>query len=391
MLKVFFEILFWIIFFLIVFHYVGFSVLVFILNQFFKKNHVNGDENNDNMPSVSLIIAAYNEEKIIKQKLLNDLKLDYPHNKIEIIVVSDGSSDNTPHLVESLSDKNIISLFQPKRKGKTAALNRAVRIAKNEILIFSDANSFFNKDAIKKLVRHFSDDSIGGVCGQKSILQSADRKASAGDRLYWLYESKLKQAESNLGSIPAADGEIFALRKSLYSEIPEFIINDDLALTLEIIKNKKRIIFDIEAITAEAASMTLQDDFNVKARMVYGSLQIQFIYKKYLNPFKSWFGFQYLSHKVLRHYMWMLLIAIFILNLTILIFSVNTFYTLFFVLQCAFYIFAIIGLLLDKLNVHSILFYLPYYYCNVNFAAAKGFTFFINQKSNVDIWKKAQR
>lgn len=386
-----FNILFWILFFLIIFHYVGFSVFVLILNQFFKKSHIISDNNADQLPTVTLIIAAYNEEKIIKEKLLNDIQLDYPKDKIQIIVVSDGSSDSTPKIVESLAHHNIISLFQPERKGKTAALNRAVRIAQNEILIFSDANSFFNLDALKKLVRHFADDAVGGVCGQKSILRDEHRKASVGDRMYWLYESKLKQAESNLGSIPAADGEIFALRKKLYTEIPEFIINDDLAMTLEVIKNKKRIIFDIEAITSEAASLTHQDDFNVKARMVYGSLQIQFIYKKYLNPLTSWFGFQYLSHKILRHYMWMLLIAIFILNSALLSSTKNMFYKIFFILQCLFYLFSIFGYLFDKMNIHFILFYLPYYYCNVNLAAAKGFKFFMNQKSNVDIWKKAQR
>ncbi len=335
-------------------------------------------------------MAAYNEERIIRQKIENDLKLNYPKEKLEIIIVSDGSSDRTPDIVREYAAQGIKGMHSAPRQGKTAALNRAIAEAKNEILIFSDANSMFETDAIKKLVRHFADPSIGGVCGRKSVLQNSDRKASGGDNLYWKYESTLKQAESDLGSIPTADGEIFAMRKELYHPVDAKIINDDMAITFDILSQKKRVIYDKSAVTVEEASISLKDDFNVKSRMVYGGFQIMSLYKNELNPFTSFFGVQFFFHKTLRYLMWFLLILIFTTN----IFCLNShpFYNIFFALQVLFYLFAIIGWAMDKANIKKIiLFYLPYYYCNVNLAAFKGFTFYLKQRSNVDVWKKATR
>lgn len=345
---------------------------------------------NNHLPTVSFIVAAYNEEKVIREKILNDLALDYPKMKLELIIVSDGSSDSTPSIVEEFRQDGVISLHKPEREGKIAALNRAVLVAKNEILVFSDANSLFNKNAINKLVRHFSDSSIGGVCGRKAIIDNELRVASKGDYLYWLYESSLKQAESKLGSVPTADGEIFAMRKSLYRPIDRSVINDDTAITLSIIKGQQRVIYDQEAITYEEASLSLKDDFNVKARMVYGGLQMLAEYKKELFPFLSWFGTQFFFHKTLRYFMWLLLFFIYITNAALI--GSGTFYTFFFLLQSMFYFFALVGLYQYKTSGRlPLIIYLPYYYCNVNLAAAKGFLFFIKQKNLVDIWKKAKR
>lgn len=379
------QVLFFIMFFLICFHYVLFGVFIFVLSLIFKKHHTQKEIT----PGVSFIIAAFNEERIIKEKILNDLKMDYPKEKLEIIIVSDGSNDQTAAIVKSFESVGIKGLHRPEREGKTAALNRAISTAHNEIIIFSDANSMFRPDAIKKLVRHFADSSIGGVCGRKSILKNDNRKASLGDHLFWKYESALKSAESKLGSIPTADGEIFALRKDLYQSIDPRLINDDMVITLDILRQGKRIIYDQSAITEEEASISLKDDFNVKSRMVYGGLQVISLYKKELNPFTSFFGFQFFIHKTLRYLMWLLLLTIYLSNSAIL--GKNNFYNVFFFLQTLFYLFALIGYFLDKRQIKFILFYLPYYYCNVNLAAFKGFLFFIKQRSNVEIWKKAIR
>jgi biofilm PGA synthesis N-glycosyltransferase PgaC len=366
-------------------HYLLFGIIILLLSKIFKKNH----PIKEIYPTVSFIIAAYNEEKIIRLKILNDLKLNYPKDKIEIIIVSDGSTDSTPNIVNEYAEQGVISLHKPERQGKTAALNRAVMLAKNEILIFSDANSMFRADAIKKLVRHFTDEHIGGVCGRKSVLTNSERAASGGDNLFWKYESTLKQAESNLGSIPTADGEIFALRKELYKEIDPRIINDDMAITLNILTQNKRVIYDQEAITEEEASISLKDDFNVKSRMVYGGIQIINLYKKELNPLTSLFALQFFFHKTLRYFMWLMLIFIFLLN--ILCWNQHLFFKVFLGLQFAFYLMAVIGYGLDKIKITSKIFYLPYYYCNVNIAALKGFLFFLKQQSIVEVWTKAKR
>lgn len=380
-----FEFIFWIIFSLILTHYFFFNLIMILFSRLFKINH----KIDNQLPSISFIIAAYNEEKIIREKILNDLDLDYPKEKLEIIIVSDGSSDNTPKIVNEYQDAGIISLHKSERQGKTAALNRAIEQAKNEIIVFSDANSMFKKDALKKLVRHFADENIGGVCGRKAVKLNQDRAASTGDNLYWNIESIIKQAESNLGSIPTADGEIFAMRRELYQPIPNFIINDDMAITFSIITQGKRVIYDIEAITEEDASINLKDDYNVKARMVYGSLQILEHYFQELNPLNSWFGFQFFFHKTLRYFMWLLLLSIYFTNL--LIIGKNSFYSVFFILQNLFYLFSLIGYLLNKSNINFKLFYIPYYYCNVNLAAYHGYCFYREKQNTVNIWKKAAR
>ncbi|MFN8370939.1 MAG: glycosyltransferase family 2 protein [Bacteriovoracaceae bacterium] len=380
------QVLFFTVFALIVIHYVGFGLMVLIASLFFKRNHIS---NLDKLPTVSFIVAAYNEEKVIREKIENDLLLDYPKDKIELIIVSDGSNDKTAEIASSYASRGVVSLHKPERGGKTAALNRAIALAKNEILVFSDANSMFQKDAIKKLMAHFADDSIGGVCGQKTVLSNKERRASLGDHLYWQYESRLKQAESHLGSIPTADGEIFAMRKSLYKEVDAKIINDDQVITLNILKQGKRVIYEKNAISYEEASISLKDDFNVKARMVYGGIQIMSLFKEELNPFKSWFGLQFFFHKTLRYFMWALLILIFVSNLAII--HQHEFYRIFFGLQLAFYLLAVTGGIIGKFGKVPTLFYIPNYYCTVNIAAFKGYLFFRKQRKGVDVWKKAKR
>lgn len=366
-------------------HYVFFGITILALSLFYKKKHKTGEM----LPTISFIVAAYNEEEIIRKKIINDLNLDYPKDKIEIIIISDGSNDDTYKISKEYQELGIIAMHTTERKGKTDALNRAARIAKNEILVFSDANSMFTKNALKKLVRNFYDPSIGGVSGRKSILKNSLRQASTGDHLFWKYESALKQAESHIGSIPTADGEIFALRKELFSEINPKIINDDMAITLNIIKNKKRVIYDQEAITEEEASITLKDDFNVKARMVYGGIQILSNYNRILNPLRSLFGLQFFFHKTLRYFMWALLLLIFSLNL--ILFNHGLFFKIFLTLQVLFYLFALIGHEINKNEWAKNPFYLPYYFCNVQVAAFNGFIYFLKDKSLINIWQKAKR
>lgn len=357
-----------------------------IISKIYKKNH---PIDPNHKPSVSFIVAAYNEEKVIADKIQNTFSLDYPSSLTELIVVSDGSTDNTPKIAKQFESNGVTSLHKPERAGKTAALNRAVAIARNQILVFSDANSMFRKDALSKLTQHFIDSEIGGVCGRKAVLQHKDRKASIGDNLFWNYESALKQAEGDLFSVATGDGEIFAIRRELYQTIPDSFINDDMAMTFNIVQNNKRVIYDKTAITEEEASITLKDDFNVKSRMVYGGIQAMATYSKLLNPLTSWFGFQFFFHKALRYFMWFLLALIYLSNLTIL--DSHAFYSIFFFLQNLFYALALIGWAGDKFKFKTGPCYLPYYYCNVNFAAFKGFLFYLKQRSTVDIWKKAQR
>lgn len=355
------------------------------LSIFYKKKHLIQEIT----PSISFIVAAYNEDKVIDRKIKNAALMEYPTDKLEIIFITDGSTDNTANIIKKYSGNKIRLLHKDMREGKTAALNRAISNARHDIIVFSDANSMFKSDALKKLVRHFADQSIGGVCGRKKILNHKGRASSRGDSLYWKYEAALKFAESNIGSISTADGEIFAIRKSLYNYIGPKIINDDMAITLNILSKNFRVIYEKDAIAEEEASVTINDDFNVKRRMVHGGIQILSLYKKELNPFFSFFALQFFFHKTLRYFMWPFLIMIFLINIFCL--SYNLFYVIFFYLQLLFYTIAVFGHLANKSNISIKLTYFPYYYCCMNIAAMNGLFSYLKQKPLIDVWTKAKR
>lgn len=378
-----FEILFWLTFIIIFYHYCGFPLVTAIMAITQKKKI----DKKEITPSVSLIIAAYNEEKVIVEKIKNSFQLDYPKDKLQIIVVSDGSTDTTPKIVANYKFQGVESLFLPERRGKTAALNRAVAVATSEIIVFSDANSMYEPRAIAHLVANLNDVSIGGVCGRKNIVRNARRESSKGDSLFWDLESRLKIMQSQAGSISNGDGEIFAIRRHLYSPIPEDIINDDQAITFNIVKNGYRVVYEPLAISYEEASIIIEDDFKVKARMVTGGYQTIARYKENIFPPKNLFAFQFISHKIIRYIMPFLLILLLIGNLFLLKGILLTF----FLLQLFFYLSAALGYFMKMFGFSLGVFYIPYYYCVMNVAAFVGFYYFLLRKDGVSVWKKATR
>jgi len=375
--------------FLILYNYLIYPVAVIGLAAAFR---VLRREKPDSKPeiyskTVTFVIAAYNEERVIEQKILNTLEIDYPKELFEIIVVSDGSDDRTPELVKQFADSGVRLLHHPERRGKTAALNRAVDAATGEIVVFSDANNDFTKDAVKKLVRNFADPVIGGVCGAKRIKQNSERDSSSGDSLYWKYESAIKSAESQIGSITGADGEIFAIRKDLYHAIDESVINDDAEITLSIVQQNYRVIYDMEAESHEEASIRIKDDFNVKVRMVAGGFQtIRRWPVQTLLPV-SWHAFAFLSHKVLRWLAPLFMIVAFFGTLAL---SGNIIYRVLFLLQLPIYIAAMIGVLRKSKGEMPAYIYVPFYLVVMNAAAFMGLIRFLGKKQNTR-WSKAER
>jgi len=337
-------------------------------------------------PSVSFIIAAYNEEKVIREKIENTFSIDYPTEKFEFIIVSDGSSDSTPKIVEEFSD-SIIGLFEVKRGGKSAALNRAVEKAAGEILVFSDANNDFSVDAVKQLVRHFEDTDVGAVTGAKHIYDSSEREASTGDGLYWKYESRIKKSESKLGSITAAEGEILAVRKSLYIPIDSIKVNDDAAITFDLIKAGYRVLYEENARSSELASIDLVDDIKVKIRMTFGGFQTMSMERDFLFPPTTWFSFNFISHKVLRWFTPHFMISIFVSSLMLWETPVVT---IFLIGQTLFYFLAYLGWIRRKNTNISTLIYIPMYFTVMNIALFIGFLRYLKDSSKVK-WEKAER
>lgn len=367
------------------YNYFGYPLFVIWLSKRNFDPHTDLEINKKEAPSVSFIIAAYNEEKVIEQKIINTLELNYPEDKIQIIIVSDGSDDSTPNIVAKYPE--IKGMHVAKRGGKSAALNRAMTEADGEIIVFSDANNDFGRDAIYQLVKHFSDKSIGAVTGAKRIYANADRQSSSGDGLYWKYESMIKQAESSLGSITAAEGEILAVRRSLYQPIDSFKVNDDAAITFDLIKSGYRVLYESKAEAFEQASIDLMDDFNVKVRMTFGGFQTMSLEKNNIFPPKNWFAFTFLSHKVLRWFAPHFLILIFFCSLAL---SNILLINIFFWAQIAFYLTAFLGWINRTNNSLPNWVYIPTYFTCMNTALFYGFINYMKDSSNVK-WKKAER
>jgi len=379
------KIIFWVCFATIIYHYMLFPIFIIITSSFIKKKE---SPPLQYTPVLSVIVAAYNEEAVIRDKVINCLEFDYPKDKFELIVVCDGSTDKTFEIVKYFFHMSVVALHDVNRLGKSMALNRAVSHASGDIILFTDANTIIDSHGPKTLVARFSDESVGGVSGKKEITLDKKRMIiSKGDKAYWNFESLLKYHEGRLGSIPTGDGEIFAIRRILYKPLDQRIVNDDLAITLEIVKQGFRVVYEPTVKSFERSSVNLKDDYNVKARMVFGSWQIFKYYGGFLRPFSSFFAFQFFSHKVLRYLMWLLLLGILISSGLIRQKS----YRIFVALQFGFYCLGFCGLFLrNKKEIPALLYY-PMYYSMVNLASLHGLIHFINNRSINEIWKKAER
>ncbi|WP_066172853.1 glycosyltransferase family 2 protein [Bacillus marinisedimentorum] len=375
------SIILWVLIGLTLYVYVGYPILLTLFSSLFKKSI---NDSPDYTPKVTYFIAAYNEEKVIGQKLANSVQLDYPADKLEIIVVSDDSSDRTNEIVESFVTRYpYVKLNVVKgRQGKTAALNHSVPSAKGDILVFSDANSMYKKDALRQLVKHFNDNQIGGVCGELKLINPTSSSIGESEGAYWKYEKFLKTIETRTGSTIVANGSIYAIRKQNFREM-NINVGDDMQNPLIIIGQKKRFIYEPNAVTVEETSPDAKEEFGRKVRIVTRSFTGLLHYKKMLNLFtRPGFFVKYMSHKVLRWLVPYYLILIFVIN----IFLLGDFiYDLLMVAQVLFYALAVAGI-----KYKSKITYIPYYFCLVNYAALRGTLRAIMGKKQAT-WKPTQR
>jgi poly-beta-1,6-N-acetyl-D-glucosamine synthase len=369
---------------LLVYHYFAYPAIVWLLARRLPPS-VPAAAGQGEPPSLSFVIAAFNEERVIERKLENTLALTYPAGRVEVIVAAHGSSDATVEIARRFQSRGVRTLHDPERRGKTAALNRALEAATGEVVVFSDANNDFDSDALLQLVRHFADPEVGGVCGLKQIYSATDRESAVGDGLYWRYESAIKTAESRLGSITTADGEIFAIRRALYEPLDEAIVNDDAAITFSLIRQGRRVLYEPAARSFEQASITIEDDFNVKVRMVSGGFQTLKLQWRRLLPPRDAFALAFLSHKVLR---WLAPELMLILLLISILLSRNSFFLTALVAQLSFYAIAWLGWTLRRRGPLPTWIYVPFYFCTMNAAAFMGLYRYLSRSM---VWKKAQR
>lgn len=390
MLKLFF----WLNVLVVVYTYLGYGFILLVLNLLsFRKNR--NKKITAEKPGVSILIAAYNEEDWIVEKINNTLSLDYPNELLNVIVITDGSTDETLQKVKSCSIPTGVSFkvyHQSERKGKLAAIERVMPLVRTPITVFTDANTQLNLQAIQHLVRHYHNPKIGAVAGEKRINSAnKDEASSAGEGMYWEYESLLKRWDANLYSAVGAAGELFSIRTDLYEKIPADTLIEDFYLTMTVLRKGYRIAYAADAYASEAASASVGEELKRKIRIAAGGLQASWRLRDLLNPFRyGIFSWQFFSHKILR---WTLaplaLPIVFILNL-LLAFSNGQVYQGLLILQILFYLLALMGWIFEKKQLKIKAFFIPYYFCVMNYSVFLGFARLLKGQQTV-LWEKVER
>jgi glycosyltransferase involved in cell wall biosynthesis len=364
---------------MILYVYAGYPLAAAVCAAIAKKRVVKGDD----LPSVTILISAYNEKECIGATLENKLGLDYPGEKREIIVISDGSTDGTDEIVGAYASRGVRLLRQEPRQGKTAALNSAVPEAQGEILVFSDANSIYEPDALRRLVRNFSDPTVGYVTG-KMIYRNPDGSGIGdGCSAYMKYENLLRRIETQVGSVVGVDGGIDAVRRILYQpmnadQLPDFV------LPLKVIAQGFRVVYEPEAVLVEPTLQTTDDEYRMRVRV---SLRALWALKdmRSLLSFRRFrlFAWQLWSHKALRYCCFIFLILAFVSNAAL--WRAHEAYKALFLIQSAIYLAFVCQLALGLSGRSSKVLYLLHYFMLLNLASAHAFLKFILGRKQV-VW-----
>ena len=332
------------------------------------------------LPPVTLIIAAYNEEARLRDKLANILALDYPSDRLEVIFVSDGSTDATNAILRAAEDPRIRCIYLPTRGGKSSALNHAVAQAHHEILIFSDAATRFAADAVQKLARHFADPRVGAVCGSLDFEASPESRQTEG--VYWTYESMLRLMEARLGATLTASGAIYALRRGCYPRLPADTVIEDLVIPMNARKLGYRVLYDPEAVGTDFAASSVAGEFARRVRVATGSFRaLGQVIRTPLDPVTA---FAFFSHKLLRWILPFLLIAMLVSSG--LMWS-QPLYRIALLGQLAFYLWAALGFLFRR-RMQSVRFgLLGYYLLAIHLAFLVGFVHFLGGRKET-AWQR---
>ncbi len=390
-------ILFWLCVLLIIYTYAGYPFLIWLFSR--AKPHSMVDSTAS--PYVTLLIAAFNEEKVIAQKIENSLQLIYPHDRLQILVMDDGSEDRTQEIIKSYADRGVELAYNPPRRGKMAAINRAIQQARGEVVLFSDASNSYAADVVSEISAPFSDHRVGAVVGARAI-EAGKGGLGESEGLYWKYESFIQKNESLLGCCTGIVGEILAIRRNLFTPPPDGIINDDFFMAMQVAKQGYRVVYAPKARSFESISLHARDGIERRKRIVAGRYQAIFHANRILpwnRPFVVW---QIISHKFMRPLVPLFMIGALLFNLLALVIpsQTNVFPLLFisppyswivFSLQAAFYLLAVGGRTLENRNIGWLrVFYVPTFLLNSNWAALEGLYRFVTGKQTTR-WAKTAR
>jgi len=383
-------ILFYTSLFILFYNYIGYGFLVGILVACKRLLSRTSKESTAFEPAVTLIVAAYNEAAFIPEKIKNTLELDYPADKLEIIFITDGSNDGSEKIVQQYT--RIRGMHEHERKGKTAAINRAMQTVQTPVVIFCDANTLLNAAAVKNIVRHYQDPKTGGVAGEKKVMQAGNSGAAGTEGIYWKYESVLKRLDAALYSVVGAAGELFSLRTELFTPVAPEVILDDFIISLKINQMGYRIAYAPDAFAMETPSAGISEEHKRKIRISAGGFQSIVMLRALLNVFRyPLLSFQYISHRVLRWTLSPLSLPILFISAAALTFQgAGSWYQFIFAAQVIFYILAVIGFFLAKRDIKFKPCYVPFYFLFMNVAIYEGFFRYIRKQQSA-VWEKARR
>ena len=377
---------FWVSAAVVAYAYVGYPLTIYLFAKLFGRRRQPVESADAELPRVSLLIAAYNEASVIRERVENALAMDYPREKLEIVVASDGSSDGTNEIVREYADRGVVLLDFTQRRGKSVVLNDAVGRLSGELMMLSDANTMMRPDAARKLVRWFSDSKIGAVCGWLDLYDTSTGKNADG--IYWRYENFLKRCEGQLDAVLGANGAIYAMRRDLFQPLPPDTLIDDLTIPLMAkLQTNCRIVYDKEAVAIEETAPDIKSEFKRRARIGAGGFQALARLWPLLNPKFGWTAFALFSHKVLRWASPFFLVAMLLANVPL---AHEPLYLAILAAQGVFYATAWVGSRVHLPGIVGRLLRLPTLFTAVNAALLVGFVRWL-RRPQTGVWVRTPR
>jgi len=389
------KVIFWVCVAVVFYTYLGYGMLLWLIISI--KRLVRGKQSptpmptDDELPTMTLMICAYNEQDVVKEKMQNTRALDYPKDKFRVMWVTDGSNDRTNELLKEYPEVDIV--FSPERRGKAAALKHGLSELKTQYVAFTDANTMINSGAMKEIARLFMDKTVGCVSGEKRVAARKEGEMAAeGEGMYWRYESTLKKWDSELYSAMGAAGELYAIDPKLVREVPDNALLDDFMMSMYIVDEGKRIAYSPDAYAMEYGSADIHEESKRKRRIAAGGLQSIWWLRKMLNPLRQpLVAFQYISHRVLRWSVTPIAMVIMLaVNSMLVAMGAGTIYTIILALQILLYLAALAGYIMNEHGHKNKMLYTAYYFVFMNLNVFRGMAY-LRTHSNSGAWEKAKR
>ena len=389
------KIIFWACLALVVYTYVGYAFVLWLMVRvkrlFAREPEPQLPADEQQLPAVTLMICAYNEQDVIEEKMANIRQLRYPRERLCVMWVTDGSNDRSNELLAAYPEVTLV--FSPERRGKAAAMQHGLRENKAPIVVFTDANTMLNAEALLEIVRQMMKPGVSCVSGEKRVAARTEGQAAAeGEGLYWRYESTLKRWDSELYSAMGAAGELFAVRMEHYREAPSNALLDDFMMSMLILQDGHRIAYTSKAYAMEYGSADMTEESKRKRRIAAGGLQSIWWLRGLMNPLRHpKVFFQFISHRVLRWSITPLaLVALIPLNAALVLLQAGTVYTVIAVLQALFYLAALMGWQMAAHGRRNKLLYVPYYFLFMNLNVFLGIRYLMTHSTS-GTWEKARR